>query len=96
MNVFIDLRSPTEIEEDENIRASIYDGFKNYYYDKKTGRFDTDVETATSESSANMSTGSDGAVVKQRFFVSLIDESVIKKGIFKRLRKRTKVINFFF
>ena len=105
MNVLIDLRSPTEIEEDENIKASIYEGYTNYYYDKKTGRFNTNIvktselssqgataEAATAATEATVTATVDKENNKKRFFVSLIDESVIKKGIFKRLRKRTKVL----
>lgn len=82
----IDLRSHTELEEDENLKASVYEGYSNYHYNKKTSSFELDKTNISDDVIIEDTTTS----IRKRFFISLIDESVIKKGIFARLRKRTK------
>jgi hypothetical protein len=81
MNIktWVDLRSPAEIHEDEELHAKVYEGFENFTYDKKQKAF-------LADSDSNVS-----ASAKKRFFISLMSESLIKKGVFFRLRKRTRV-----
>lgn len=67
-----------KVHEDEEINSKIYDGFEKYQYDKSNREFKIDPE-ANSE------------IEKKRYFVSLMSESLIKKGVFFRLRKRTRV-----
>jgi hypothetical protein len=57
----------------------VYEGFESYTYDKKIKQF---------LSSKGTPAPAEG---KKRFFVSLMSESLIKKGVFFRLRKRTRV-----
>jgi len=79
IKTWIDLRSPAELEEDELLNdAKVYEGFRTYRYDKKKGAFvpDGGVEAGPGE--------------RKRYFVSLMSESLIKKGVFFRLRKRTR------
>ncbi len=76
IKTWIDLRSPAELAEDEHLNSKVYEGFQNYRYNKKRGEFVPD--------------GAVDANNKRRYFVSLMSESLIKKGIFFRLRKRTR------
>eukprot|EP01041_Mallomonas_annulata_P011463 gene11463-23974_t len=75
MQSWIDLRSDKEHEEDEHLNSKVYNGYQSYYYNKKKNSFET---------AEPVSNG-------KRFFVSLMSESLIKKGVFERLRKRSKV-----
>ena len=77
IKTWIDLRSPAELEEDEHLNSKIYDGFQTYRYDKRQKLFSPEAEKP----------GTNG---RKRFFISLMSESLIKKGIFFRLRKRDR------
>ena len=82
---WIDLRSEAELHEDEHLNSSrIYDGFKSFSYDKKKGVF-----KALDEGNALSSND------KRRYFISLMSESLIKKGVFFRLRKRLRFKSIF-
>lgn len=87
----IDLRSQAEIDEDEHINADIYNGFQSYAYNKKTRTFNADTGKATTATTAIASTAMSTGVEKKRYFISLMSESLIKKGVFFRLRKRIRV-----
>lgn len=82
IKTFIDLRSPAELHEDEGINGDVYTGFQNFNYDKKTHSFVLDKGTEALSSSG-----------KKRYFISLMSESLIKKGVFFRLRKRLRVFS---
>jgi len=77
IKTWIDLRSPAELEEDEHLNSKIYDGFQTFRYDKRQKLFSPEAEKP----------GTNG---RKRFFISLMSESLIKKGIFFRLRKRDR------
>ena len=77
IKTWIDLRSPAELAEDEHLDSKIYDGFQTYRYDKRQKLFSPEAEKP----------GTNG---RKRFFISLMSESLIKKGIFFRLRKRDR------
>ena len=77
IKTWIDLRSPAELGEDEHLDSKIYDGFQTYRYDKRQKLFSPEAENP----------GTNG---RKRFFISLMSESLIKKGIFFRLRKRDR------
>jgi len=78
INVWLDLRSELEHHEDENLNSKIYEGFQSLRYQKGSSEFKVD------DSSANP----DG---KKRYFISLMNESLLKKGVFFRLRKRSRL-----
>lgn len=78
--VLIDLRSPAEIEEDDKINSSVYDGFCSYQYSKTHKGFEVKDEKDL--------INTDGT--RRRYFISLMSESLIKKGVFFRLRKRMR------
>ena len=82
VKTLIDLRSPAELHEDEDINSDVYKGFQNFNYDKKTMSFVPDSSTDALSSSG-----------KKRYFISLMSESLIKKGVFFRLRKRLRVFS---
>jgi len=73
---YVDLRSPAEIEEDEHMDSAVYSGFSDYTYDSKAGQFALASETTS--------------VTGRRYFMSLMSESLIKKGVFFRLQKRNR------
>ena len=89
----IDLRSPAELEEDEHLHASsVYDGVVNYKFDKKKLEWKAEGVTANGglqevqQVAPHTENGG-----RKRFFVSLMSESLIKKGVFFRFRKRIRV-----
>ena len=65
-----------KIEEDENLRSKIYEGYEDYLYHSKKNTF-------VSDSKSNLK--------KKRYFISLMSESLIKKGVFFRLQRRMRV-----
>lgn len=77
IKVMIDLRSPAEVEEDENINGEVYQGFQTLNFDKKNKVFVADKNSHSIDG-------------KRRYFISLMSESLIKKGVFLRLRKRRR------
>lgn len=72
-----------KIHEDEGLNSKIYEGFQKYQFDKSSKVF-------VADATAN------GEELKKRYFVSLMSESLIKKGVFFRLRKRVRVSLLFF
>lgn len=68
-----------KIHEDEGLNSKIYEGFQKYQFDKSSKVFIPDAATAVE------------GEMKKRYFVSLMSESLIKKGVFFRLRKRVRV-----
>lgn len=84
--VLVDLRSPAEVEEDEHRHSKVYAGFHNFIYQKRQKEFvplvdasaPTSIETVVDQNS------------KRRYLISLMSESLIKKGVFFRLRKRIR------
>lgn len=78
MKSWVDLRSSTEHEDDSNMNSKIYDGYQNVVYDKKANILQTEEGSV--------------ATIGKRFFIPLMSESLIKKGIFGRFRKRVKFL----
>ena len=74
-------------EEDENLNSNVYKGFQNFHYDRKKMKF------LTTEN--NHDNNNDNSLGK-RYFISLMSESLIRNGIFSRLRKRNKVYILYF
>ena len=68
------------MDEDEHLFSKVYEGYKNYAFNKKTKSF---------EPLDDKSVSVEG---KKRFFVSIMSESLIKKNVFFGFRKRTRVI----
>lgn len=95
----VDLRSLKEICRDELLHADVYRGFVNIGRHTLTDA----LEHPTSDDSVvhagvDRPGGSEQVYVgdeeeggRRRYFVSLIDEGVYKKGVFQRMRKRQKV-----
>ena len=87
----IDLRSPAELEEDSLLHGSpVYEGMLNYDYDKKKQEWKEAGITSNGEIKAVDGMQGNG-IGRKRFFVSLMSESLIKKGVFFRFRKRIRV-----
>eukprot|EP01036_Dinobryon_divergens_P030570 gene30570-39835_t len=85
--VLVDLRSPAEIEEDEHLYSKVYNGFKDFAYKKSEKAF---VPREVPANVTNSVEESDEQLDRRRYFISLMSESLIKKGIFFRLRKRIR------
>jgi len=84
VKVFIDLRSKAELEEDEHLHeAKVYEGVQNFKFDKRKQEF---IAEKGSDASADAARSQ-----RKRYFVSLMSESLIKKGVFFRFKKRTRV-----
>ena len=81
IKVWIDLRSQVEVEEDDNINSAIYNNTMNVHYDRDADEWKLDSNKLQSSSSGKM-----------RYFIALMSENVIKKGVFQRLKKRTKLL----
>lgn len=77
-NFNVTFLSINKIHEDEGLNSKIYDGFQKYQFDKSSKIFVADVAANTDSE------------MKKRYFVSLMSESLIKKGVFFRLRKRVR------
>lgn len=77
MKSWVDLRSSTEHEDDENMNSKIYEGYQSIVYDRKANSLKAE------ESLSGFG---------KRFFIPLMSESLIKKGIFFRFRKRIKFL----
>jgi hypothetical protein len=82
------------LEEDEELKnGKIYEGFHTFTYHKKKKTFVP--EGAEISGSIGGETGTAVATTavaeRKRYFVSLMSESLIKKGVFFRLKKRTRV-----
>lgn len=85
----VDLRSPKELEDDEMLHTStVYDGCMNYRYDKKMQEWKEDGVTLNGALAKDPSAQNNG---RKRFFVSLMSESLIKRGVFLRFRNRIRV-----
>lgn len=84
INCFIDLRSADELEDDENLNSAIYKDCVNYKFSSKKRQF----EAMEKESITNINST---AMIKKRYFISLMSESLIKREVFLRLGKRGKV-----
>eukprot|EP00607_Mallomonas_marina_P002647 CAMPEP_0182437260 /NCGR_PEP_ID=MMETSP1167-20130531/84922_1 /TAXON_ID=2988 /ORGANISM="Mallomonas Sp, Strain CCMP3275" /LENGTH=310 /DNA_ID=CAMNT_0024630107 /DNA_START=249 /DNA_END=1181 /DNA_ORIENTATION=- len=104
MKSWVDLRSDKEHEEDEYLNSQVYKGFQTHHYDTDSHSFlITEISSDTSSLSPSLSpslssslspslsASADTGVVGKRFFVSLMSEKLIQKGIFSRLRKRNKL-----
>ena len=78
IKVWIDLRSAPEVEEDHDINSEIYSGVQDVHYDR--------VGKVWEKNETTVSVGG-----KMRYFIALMSESIIKKGTFSRLRKRSKL-----
>jgi protein tyrosine/serine phosphatase len=81
IKAWVDLRSTPEHHEDIGLYSEIYKGAQSVAYNRKLNSWEKN-ETTTSEEG------------KMRYFVSLMDESVIRKGVFDRLKKRSKLAVF--
>lgn len=91
----VDLRSARELEQDELIHGDMYEGFVNVWgADGGAGAWGAggvwDEDVVEDEISSGATGGGLGSR-KRRYFVSLIDESIYRKGVFQRLRRRHKV-----
>lgn len=90
----VDLRSATELERDKLIHGGMYEGFVSVG-GLGTGvwegqEWDQSGREENEKALPKTGNGDDG-VLRKRYFVSLIDESVYKKGVFQRMRRRHKV-----
>ena len=88
------MRSPAELDDDDQLHLSyIYAGILNYKFDKKKLEWKEQGITIDGvlmkEIDGSLATGE-----RKRFFVSLMNESLIKKGVFFRFRKRIRVSFF--
>ena len=81
IKVWIDLRSELEVEEDVDINSAIYNNVMNVRYDRDADEWKLDNNNLQSSSSGKM-----------RYFIALMNEGVIKKGVFQRLKKRAKLL----
>jgi len=81
IKTWVDLRSPPEIHEDLNLYSEIYSGAQSVVYDRKFRMWEKNETVQSVEG-------------RMRYFISLMDESVIKKGVFDRLKKRNKLAVF--
>ena len=87
----IDLRSPAEIDDDEGLHTSpVYSGIANYKFDKKKMEWKETGVTSNGEV-VKITDGVTPQNGRKRFFVSLMSESLIKRGVFFRFRKRIRV-----
>lgn len=81
IKVWIDLRSQTEVDEDAEINGAIYKDVMNVHYDRDANEWKLDNNFLQSSTSGKM-----------RYFIALMSEGVIKKGVFQRLKKRAKLM----
>jgi hypothetical protein len=90
-----------KIEEDEHLMDKVYNNFLSFEYKPTEKKFienlsisvnitttTTTTTTAVGTTDSEISTTSSNY---KRFFISLMSESLIKKGVFFRLRKRLRV-----
>jgi len=87
IKVWVDLRSPAEFDEDESKNSRIYNGFEGYRFNKADKIFVSD--NAIAGIHKEYQEGEE-ELVKKRYFVSLMSESLIKKGVFFRFKKRIR------
>ena len=73
----IDLRSERELKDDDELDGAVYEGYGKSKFDVKKGEWVVD-ESHPSK---------DG---KMRYFIEIMSESIVKKGVFFRLRKRDR------
>lgn len=96
----IDLRSPKEWRQDENLfRNPMYDGYKNYRFSRMARNW---IKLDGNTTQFNIFTGSGLEEVddmsasqkkqNRRYFVPLMNTRRIMWGTFKRFRKRTKLL----
>ncbi len=90
----IDLRSPREWSRDKELDVGkVYDGYMNYRYSrmhKGWVKLDGSNPRFSIFSGSGLQDESERSK-KKRFFVSLLNERRIARGVFMRLRKRMKV-----
>ena len=84
IKVWIDLRSIPELEEDEHINSEIYHGSTSIKYDRSLKNWKHSEPQLSSSASSDIQN-------KTRYFVEVMSEKIIKKGVFERLRKRSKL-----
>jgi hypothetical protein len=82
MQSLIDLRSAREWEEDEHLNSTVYHGYTDLTFDIDKGVYKDGLGNVVDVASV---TG------PRRYFVPLTSESLIKKGTFKKFRKRVRV-----
>lgn len=70
-----------QTDEDGNLSCKMYEGFSNYKYNRNFNHFPSGSTSMT-------------ASPLKRYFIALASESLIKKGVFFRFRKRTRVSMF--
>ena len=94
----VDLRSATELGKDCSIDGYVYNGFVNIgdggaVWDGSTPSDEAAVggRRDCGDGRREETKGSNTHCGRRRYFVSLIDEDVYKKGVFQRLRRRHKV-----
>ncbi|CAM9714067.1 unnamed protein product, partial [Hapterophycus canaliculatus] len=99
LRTLVDLRSGTELGKDELIHGDVYEGFVNVGGGEHGGTgvwegpaWDEAIleESAGALSGGTSVEGKDGGGSRRRYFISLIDESIYKKGVFQRLSRRHK------
>ncbi|TFJ88031.1 hypothetical protein NSK_000385 [Nannochloropsis salina CCMP1776] len=71
---------------DDQMNSSVYDGYETWVWGKNA-------ETVRVDPSPAPSSGQTSAL--QRHFISVIDESIYQRGVFKRLAKRKKAAALF-
>ena len=82
---FLDLRSQRELDEDEDLyKNQIYHKLSDMSYNRIKKSWEIQSATVTGN-------GNDNDNGNNRYFISLIDESLVKKSIFFRLRKRERL-----
>ena len=77
---FLDLRSQKELDEDEHLYSNqIYSNLNDLAYDTIKKSWESDNNNNNNNNN------------NKRFFISLMNENVVKKGVFFRLRKRERL-----
>eukprot|EP00903_Cladosiphon_okamuranus_P008461 g8129.t1 len=97
LQTLVDLRSATELGHDELIHGDVYEGFINVGGGEHGGTgvwegptWDEAIVEDSNPAAGTVDgdTGSERRRRRRRYFISLIDESIYKKGVFQRLRRR--------
>ncbi|CAM9735002.1 unnamed protein product [Ascophyllum nodosum] len=99
LRTMVDLRSATELGKDCSIDGYVYNGFVNIgdggaVWDGSTPSDEAAVggRRDCGDGRREETKGSNTHCGRRRYFVSLIDEDVYKKGVFQRLRRRHKAV----
>lgn len=82
----IDLRSEKELGMDDQINSSVYEGYDTWSWAKGAEKVRIDSPHSSPE---------DQKKALQRHLISVIDEGVYQRGVFKRLAKRKKAAALF-